>query len=313
MELHPAPFYHDVADGPKSGAAHWVETSDGVRIRIGHWRAEEEKGTILLFPGRTEYIEKYGRTAQSFADRGYAMLAVDWRGQGLADRLIPDRLSGYVGSFDDYQQDVAATLFAADALDVPKPYYLIGHSMGGAIGLRGAMSGLPVKAAVFSAPMWGILMAALMKPTAWALSWASKKAGMGHKIAPGTTVETYVLAEPFEGNTLTHDPDMYVYMQEQMRRYPDMALAGPSMHWLHEAMRDMKELAAQPAPDLPCLTFLGEQERIVDPKAIVTRMESWPRGELVMIPGAEHEVLMELPEMREPIHDQIAAFFDAHR
>lgn len=312
MQMHPAPFYHDVAEGPKNGTAHWLTTSDGVRIRMGHWRAEEEKGTILLFPGRTEYIEKYGRTAEAFGKRGYAMLAIDWRGQGLADRLIEDRDSGYVGEFDDYQKDLAAVMEAAEALDLPKPYYLIAHSMGGAIGLRAVMSGLPVKAAVFSAPMWGILMAALMRPTAWALSWASKKAGIGHKMTPGTKALTYVLAEPFEGNNLTHDENMWRYMQVQMRRYPDMALGGPSMHWLHEALGDMKELAAQPAPDLPCLTFLGDQEQIVEPKAIHTRMDTWPGGELVVIEGAEHEVLMELPEIREMIHDRTAAFFDAH-
>ena len=155
-------------------------------------------------------------------------------------------------------------------------------------------------------------MAALMRPTAWAMSWASKKVGMGHRLTPGTKSRTYVLAEPFEGNTLTHDEDMWRYLQEQMRRYPEMALGGPSMHWLHEALGDMKELAALPSPDMPCLTFLGDQEQIVDPKAIKTRMANWPEGELVMIEGAEHEVLMELPEMREMIHDRTAAFFDAY-
>lgn len=313
MDMHPAPFYHDVAEGPESGTAHWLTTSDGVRIRLAHWRADAEKGTVLLFPGRTEYVEKYGRTAEAFASRGYAMLAIDWRGQGLADRLIKDRDAGFVDRFGDYQHDVAAVMSAAEKLDLPKPYFLVAHSMGGAIGLRAVMSGLPVNAAVFSAPMWGIQMAALMRPTAWALSWASKKAGLGHKLTPSTKAKTYVLAEPFEGNTLTHDSDMYLYMQEQMRRYPDMALGGPSMHWLHEALGELKKITAQPAPDLPCLTFLGDQEQIVDPAAIKSRMAGWQDGELVMIKGAEHEVLMELPEIREMIHDRCAAFFEAHR
>ena len=42
-------------------------------------------------------------------------------------------------------------------------------------------------------------------------------------------------------------------------------------------------------------------------------MDTWPGGELVVIEGAEHEVLMDLPEIREMIHDRTAAFFDAHR
>ena len=62
----PAPFHADLAEGPAGGHALWVNTSDGVRIRIGLWPAGE-KGTVLLLPGRTEYIEKYGRAAADLA------------------------------------------------------------------------------------------------------------------------------------------------------------------------------------------------------------------------------------------------------
>lgn len=310
--MHPAPFHADVADGPETGAAVWLKTSDGVRIRVAHWQKPDAKGTVLMFPGRTEYIEKYGRSAADFAAQGYAMAAIDWRGQGLADRLIDDRDAGYVDQFPDYQHDVAAMLSALEALEMPKPWFLIGHSMGGCIGLRAVMSGLPVNAAAFSAPMWGIQMSSVMRPAAWALSWTGRRVGAGTRLAPGTKAETYVLAEPFEGNSLTHDPDMYTYMQEQMRQVPDMALGGPSLHWLNEALMEMRALAARPAPDMPCLTFLGTDEKIVDPQAIKDRMAGWPNGKLVVIDGAEHEVLMELPAIRDKVHADCAAFFDAH-
>ena len=42
MDLSPAPFFEDVAGGPAGGAAHWLTTSDGTRIRVGHWRPEGE-------------------------------------------------------------------------------------------------------------------------------------------------------------------------------------------------------------------------------------------------------------------------------
>ena len=184
--------------------------------------------------------------------------------------------------------------------------------MGGCIGLRAVMSGLPVNAAAFSAPMWGILMSSTMRPAAWALSWTGRRLGAGTKYAPGTKPQTYVLAEPFEGNTLTNDPDMYTYMQAQMREVPEMALGGPSLHWLNEALMEMRGLAARPAPDMPCLTFLGTDEKIVDPEAIKTRMAAWPGGDLVMMPGGEHEVLMERPAIRDVVHTDCAAFFDRH-
>ena len=77
-----APFFEDIALGPIGGAAHWLTTVGGLRIRGGHWTGPHMKGTVLLFPGRTEYIEKYGPTAADFLARSYAIVAIDWRGQG---------------------------------------------------------------------------------------------------------------------------------------------------------------------------------------------------------------------------------------
>ncbi|HMB14482.1 MAG TPA: alpha/beta hydrolase, partial [Roseovarius sp.] len=78
-----APFFADVAEGPEGGAAWWIRARDDVRLRVGLWNREAPRGTVLLWPGRTEYIEKYGRAAARFASGGYATFAIDWRGQGL--------------------------------------------------------------------------------------------------------------------------------------------------------------------------------------------------------------------------------------
>ena len=78
---------------------------------------------------------------QALQDRGYASLAIDWRGQGIADRMTPNRAIGHVGHFNDYQKDLAAVLTYARERDLPKPYFMIGHSMGGCIGLRSLIEG----------------------------------------------------------------------------------------------------------------------------------------------------------------------------
>ena len=119
---------------------------------MGVW-PRGDRGTILLFPGRTEYIEKYAHTAAAFGAQGYATLAVDWRGQGLSDRLLADARVGHVGQMCDYQLDVAAMREVAQAQELPRPYFLVAHSMGGCIGLRSLHAGLAVNAAMFSAPM----------------------------------------------------------------------------------------------------------------------------------------------------------------
>ena len=307
-----APLFEDVADAPAGGRAVWLTASDGARIRAGLW-AEGEKGTVLLFPGRTEYIEKYGRAAADLRARGYATLAIDWRGQGLAQRAYDDRLIGHVGDFAEFQRDVDALLALAEREGLPKPYYLLCHSMGGCIGLRALMRGLPFRAAAFSAPMWGISMAAWMRPLAHILGHLAGPFGQAHRYAPGTGGETYVITSPFQGNVLTTDPEMWNYMSRQVAAHPDLALGGPSLGWLHAALRECGALAAMPAPKTPAVTALGTAEKVVDVAPIHLRMAGWSNGRLDLYPGAEHEVPMETPDHRARFFDSCAALFDAHR
>ena len=102
-------------------------------------------------------------------------------------------------------------------------------------------------------------------------------------------------------------------MQRQVRSHPELALGGPSLHWLNEALLDCLDLRRKPSPALPCYTALGTLERVVDPALIHDRMTRWPGGRLDMVPGAEHEVMMEAPAIRALFYDRATALFDANR
>jgi len=309
MTLLPAPLFTDCHPGPESGKAYWTEASDGKRIRLGVWEVEGAQGTVLIFPGRTEYIEKYGTTAAEFAARGFASVAIDWRGQGLADRSLDDRLTGHVDHFTDFQKDVAATMRAARALNLPRPYFLVAHSMGGCIGLRAVMEGMSVQAAAFTGPMWGINIAPHLRLPAKLLSTFMPKFNQGHRMPLGSKPEPYVMAAPFEDNMLTTDPEMYQMMLDQVIAHPDLQLGGPSYVWLREALAETKHLAQRAAPNLPCLTFVGSNERIVDIPRIHTRMQNWKGGKLQIVETGEHEILMEKEAMRGPVFDAISQLF----
>lgn len=311
--MEQAPFFSDIAEGPEGGTAVWAKASDGIRIRVGWWMPEgSAAGTVLIFPGRTEYIEKYGRDAKTLTAAGYAVLAIDWRGQGIADRMVANARVGHVGEFSDYQLDVAAVLEVAETADLPKPWFLLGHSMGGCIGLRALYNGLPVNAAIFSAPMWGIRLAGPVRPAAWALTWSGQRLGLGHLMAPGMSEDPYPLDAEFDENKLTSDRDMFDYMRRQLTAQPDLSLGGPSLHWVNLALAETLALAKLPAPGLPGITFLGADEAIVDVPRIHARMQSWTNGELVELPGARHEVLMETPETRQALFDRLLPFLKVH-
>ncbi|MCX7889919.1 MAG: alpha/beta hydrolase [Rhodobacteraceae bacterium] len=253
---------------------------------------------MLMLPGRTEYVEKYLHVAAAMGAGGLATVIVDWRGQGLADRLLPDRAAGHVGAFRDYQRDLAAVVGLMRDLGLPEPWFLMAHSMGGCIGLRALHEGLPVKAAVFSGPMFGIRIDGWLRPAAWAMGLAARAAGLGAGFAPTTGPAPYVLAAPFEGNLLTTDPDMYALMRRQLLDHPELALGGPTRHWLIEALIECRALRALPSPALPAYAAYGAEERIADAADMVDRMARWPGGRIEAFPGARHEVLMETEERR---------------
>lgn len=309
--MEAAPYFAEQSrfDGPVDTL--WQTTRDGVRVRLGHYVCTgPARGTVLLFPGRTEHIEKYGPVAQTLTAAGWHVVTIDWRGQGLSERALPNPLIGHIGAFGDYQHDVAALMDLVAARGLPGPYPMIAHSMGGAIGLRALAGGLPASAAAFSAPMWGIQMAPALRPVAWAVGWLGHRLGLGRLRAPGTSGECYLATAPFADNSLTTDAEMWEWMQGHLRERPELQLAGPSITWLYEALAECRALAALPSPQVPCLTVLGSEETIVDPDAIRSRMADWPGGALSLLEGKRHEVLMETPETRAGVMTAITSLFD---
>ena len=84
--------FDDVADAPPGGEAWWVPTTDGARVRVAAWPAAAggpARGTVLLFPGRTEYVEKYGPAA-----RHYTAIVRHSKGQDISAAC--GQLSGVV-------------------------------------------------------------------------------------------------------------------------------------------------------------------------------------------------------------------------
>lgn len=306
-----APYYAPLANGPDTGAAFWLKTKDGLRIRVGLWPHEGAKGTVFILPGRTECIEKYGRAAADLAARGYASLAIDWRGQGLADRLLKDRRIGHVERFTDYQMDLEAVIAYAEEQALPKPWFIIGHSMGGAIGIRALIEGKPFEAAGFSAPMWGIGLTPLQKLLVRFVSPVFHALGLQNLRAPGTKAETYMVWHGFPDNLLTSDREMFDYMTDQVIAKPDLGLGGPSSHWVTEALHENDWMQAQKFPGCPVVTFLGGDEKIVNTQAVRDLVARWPSCELIEVPGARHEIPMETPDTRAQFFDRLTALFDA--
>ena len=159
--------------------------------------------------------------------------------------------------------------------------------------------------------MLGIAMSGATRSMAWTLTSVGRGVGLGHLLTPGQATLTYVLLADYDGNTLTTDRETWEWMRRQVAAVPDLALGGPTLHWLNEALREGRRLMGLRLPPVPALALLGSDEMIVDPSRIHRRFAAWPGSRLVTLPGARHEVLMEAPALRRRALDEILGHFGA--
>lgn len=311
--MTPAPFHQLPGDDLPPAEAFFVTADDGVKLRLACWRGDDKAtGTVLLFPGRTEYVEKYARVAAVLNAAGLAVLSIDWRGQGLSERLQDDPRPGHISDFSDYQHDVVEMVLAATELGLPRPWHLLAHSMGGCIGLAALYNELPVERAAFSAPMWGINLRQMPRGMALGIAYIAGRLGRGGQAAPGSgTSGTYVLDESFSANLLTGDAEEWVQMVREAAAWPDLTIGGASFDWVSNALNECTRLSALPSPDYPVLISLGEDEKIVSASAIRDRAGRWDNARLLNIPRCRHEVMMEQAAARDLFLKALLAHFGA--
>jgi len=115
-----------IATGPIP-AEHWIQGKGGLKIYTRHWEPSgEPKASLVICHGVNSHGGQYIRAAEEFADRGFAVTALDLRGRGRSEG---ERF--YVESIDDYVSDLSQTIELARSFHTDLPVYLLGHSAGG--------------------------------------------------------------------------------------------------------------------------------------------------------------------------------------
>lgn len=286
---------NEVPDGAEE---HWLEGRGGVRVRALTAPAGRTppRGSVLVAPGRTEFIEKYFEVLRELQSRGFAVFCIDWRGQGLSGRETENSLKGHFSSFDDPVNDLSTALKLLGER-LPRPHIGLAHSMGGAILLRALQTRrIELDAAAFTSPMWGIpRLTRLAKRYVRFMS----AIGAGGQFAPG--VERRWKREGFKRNPVTHDKARHDRSQGLIAEEPGLALAGPTIAWV-AASADATEGFLQPGGlahlRLPVLIASAGEEQLVDNASQAAIAALLPNARHLTIAGAKHEILMETDALR---------------
>lgn len=296
-----------VPEGAISGT---IKTPDGTELRFARWPGPAgRKGTVCVFTGRTEQIEKYFETVRDLQDRGFAVAMIDWRGQGHSARRLRDFRKGYVRNFADFEVDVETFVREIVLPDCPPPHFALAHSMGGAVMLRIAHAGKRwFDRMVLSAPMIDLPGHATSLPARLLLR-AMRLAGQGGRYVPGGN-DVLANTEPFVGNKLTSDPVRYARNAAIVAEDPTLGLASPTIAWADTAFRTMHGFRAAQYPSKirqPILMMAASHDTVVSTAAIEEFAYHLRAGSHLVIAGAKHEILQEQDRYRQ----QFWAAFDA--
>jgi lysophospholipase len=295
---------------PEDYVSGTITTSDGVDLRFARWAPPPgRKGTVCVFTGRSEQIEKYFETVRDLRDRGFAVAMIDWRGQGHSQHQLRDGRKGYVRRFSDYELDVQAFVEQVVMPDCPPPYFALAHSMGGAVLIRVAHSGKRwFDRIVLSAPMIDLPGKRTSFP-ARALLRTMRLFGMGGRYVPGGGSEL-TGATDFINNPFTSDPVRFARNAAILDEDPTLGLASPTVAWADSAFRAMHQFRALNYPSQirqPLLMIAAGSDTIVSTAAIEEFTYHLRGGSHLVIAGSRHEILQEQDRYRA----QFWAAFDA--
>lgn len=299
---HPDRFVDVPGNPPPKGAELiWFEGSEGRRLRgciAPALSAAKPRGTVIVCPGRTEFIEKYFEVGRELQQMGFAVLILDWPGQGLSDRLLPDSKKGHIDRFETFMTALAKGLAALEDR-LPQPRVSLAHSMGGAIALAAIAQDLvKVDAAAFCAPMWGIKSPFLgMRYLVWAMR-ATGRSG-DYAVQPGPP-------ERFETNIVTHDKRRWEMQRALTDAQPDLELGPVTWGWLGASL-DILSTFTRPKAlakvTIPVFIASAGEEKLIDNASHAAIARRLKDCEHVTVEGAMHEILMETDDKRAEFWD----------
>ena len=279
---------------PEGADLIWFEGIAGRKLRacMAPSLREQARGTAIICPGRTEFIEKYFEVARDLQGRGFAVVILDWPGQGLSERLLDDPAKGHIDRFETF---MGALRNGLDTLAgrLPRPYVSLAHSMGGAIALAALTQKLVrVEAAAFSAPMWGLPINLAARYIIWAMRAMGRSGNYAQQPGP---------AETFETNIVTHDRARWQLQRDLIDAAPELELGPVTWGWLGASL-DILNKTTRPGllrgVDVPIFVASAGEEKLVDNKAHARVARHLPDCTHVTIEGAMHEILMETNERR---------------
>jgi lysophospholipase len=269
------------------------------------------KGAVVIVGGRAEPAMKYAELVDDLNANGYSTYALDHRGHGASDRMLPTHDKCYVKFFSDYVSDLHAFITQVVQPDAPKATFLLAHSMGGAVAVLYADAHPETLTAMaLSSPMLDINTGGFPAPVAASLGLEACSMGDGTAYAIGAG--DWVEPTSFASDAITTSEPRWTWYRQLLVDNPPLRLGGYTWQWLCEALNGAS--AAQSVgrfSAVPTLLFQAGKDTVVKPGGQELYCREAPRCQLTRIADGKHELLVETDALRNQVLEQTLKFFAA--
>ena len=241
------------------------------------------KGTVVLVHGFLSHFGFYQDLIPRLVEEGWAVAGIDLPGHGLS--------TGVPTAIDDFARygEAVAVLTGAIAPLAPAPFEAVGHSMGCAALLEYRRQGGELfERYLFVAP--------LVRSTMFGLSQ------FGFSI-----VRPFVDKLPRVYQKTTGDARYLEFKEYHDPLQTDQV--DPS--WVRALYSWNEEIEKHPPAPFDLRIVQGDLDRVVDFRYnLEFLLDAVPGSEIVMIPGARHEIPKEEPEMKRQLTEMMLEYFD---
>jgi len=265
----------------------------GIEIFFQQWEVTNPKAILIIIHGLGEHSGRYGNLIDALQNKGIAIYGLDHRGFGRSGGK-----RGHVDSFMDYIYDMKIFVNMLKDKHPNKPVIMLGHSMGGVLALKYALTHAEdLDALILSSP--GLVPA--IKVPAWKKNLA---------IFLSSKIPSLTMPSGLDATTISRD-------KEVVKQY----LADPLVHdkvtprFYVEMMNTIDECINRCGEvTLPLLLIHGTADALVLDEAskIVYEKAKSKDKTLKLFEGLYHETMNELEPDRKKVLKFLADWIVDH-
>jgi alpha-beta hydrolase superfamily lysophospholipase len=287
-------------------------------INVAFRHAANPKGLIFVVQGRAQYCREWIEFSDHMIDEGYSFATYDPQGQGLSFTHLSDRRH-HIYSYGEEVQDLEFVIkkIREDRRFEGIPWVAVGHSKGGNTLLRYLDQTIdhprqPFNAMAQISPATGIVypnrfLEMINRPLVTSVTLL----GLDQRYVLNITGPHSLPRYKMHIDAITSDPVAQAVQYTLFEQNPETICHGATWGFVRELLKSSRQLQQGGVAEsitLPSFWILGENEQINDNQSMIDFHDRMPNSELRVYDGAQHQIHMETPKIKDRMYDDLKRF-----